>query len=99
MTLEVETRTEWTMTGAACWGGVLGAVAVIVHEVYDVLFSDYPIADPFLHVMTEMAVAVPSSAVGFVAIAGIRNWFLRLRLGLRPSGTRVHDRRRAAPDH
>jgi hypothetical protein len=80
MTLDVEARTEWTATGAVCWGGVLGAVAVIVHEVYDVLFSGYLIADPFLHVMTEMAVLVPGSAMVFVTIAGMRNWLLRMRL-------------------
>jgi uncharacterized membrane protein len=80
MTLQVGARTEWTATGAACWGGILGAVAVMVHEVYDVLFSDYPIADPFLHVMTEMVVLVPSGAMGFTVIAGVRNWLLRMRL-------------------
>jgi hypothetical protein len=53
---------------------------VIAHQVYIVLFSASPIDDPFLHVMTEMAVVVPSSAMVFVAIAGIRNWLLRLRL-------------------
>ncbi len=49
---------------------------MIAHEVYDALFSDYPIADPFVHLMTEMAVLVPGGAMVFVAIAGIRNWFL-----------------------
>ncbi len=76
MVHNVEAQTEGTATGAAFCGAVLGAVAVIAHEVYDVLFSDYPIADPFLHVMTEMAVLVPGGAMVFVAIAGIRNWFL-----------------------
>ena len=59
MTLDVDARTEWTTTGAAYCGAVLGAVAVIAHELYIVLFSNYPIADPFLHVMIEMAVVVP----------------------------------------
>jgi hypothetical protein len=80
MALRVEAKTEWTATGAACWGGVLGADSVIAHEIYIVLFSASPIDDPFVHVMTEMAVVVPSSAMVFVAIAGIRNWLLRLRL-------------------
>lgn len=77
MALQVEAKTEWTVTGAAYGGGVLGAMAVIVHEVSIVLFSDYPLADPFLHVMTEMAIVVPGTALVFAAIAGIRNWLLR----------------------
>ncbi len=54
-------------------------MAVIAHEDYDVLFSDYTIADPFLDVMTEMAVLVPGGAMVFVAVASIRNWFLPIR--------------------
>jgi hypothetical protein len=77
MALQVEAKTEWTVTGAAYGGGVLGAMAVIVHEVFIVLFSDYPLADPFLHVMAEMAIVVPATALAFAAIAGIRNWLLR----------------------
>jgi hypothetical protein len=77
MALQVEAKTDWTVTGAAYWGGVLGAVAVIVHEVYAVLFSAYPLADPFLHVMTEMAFVVPGTALAFAVIAGIRNRRLR----------------------
>jgi hypothetical protein len=79
MTLDVDARTEWTTTGAAYCGAVLGAVAVIAHELYIVLFSNYPIADPFLHVMIEMAVVVPGGAMAFAAIATIRSWYLRTR--------------------
>ena len=77
MALQVEAKTEWTVTGAAYGGGVLGAMAVIVDEVFIVLFSDYPLADPFLHVMAEMAIVVPATALAFAAIAGIRNRLLR----------------------
>jgi hypothetical protein len=79
MVHNVEAQIEGTATGAAFCGAVLGAVAVIAHEVYDVLFSDYPIADPFLHVMTEMAVLVPGGAMVFMAVANIRNRFLPIR--------------------
>ena len=77
MAFRVEAKTEWTATGAACWGGVLGAASVIAHELYIVLFSASSIDDPFLHVMTEMAVVVPGGAMVFVTIAGIRNRLLR----------------------
>ena len=79
MAHNVELMTEWTATGAGYCGGVLGSVAVIVHEVYIVLFSDYPIADPFVHVMTEMAVLVPGSAMMFIAVATFRNRLLFIR--------------------
>jgi hypothetical protein len=80
MVPNVEARTEWTTAGAAYCGAVLGAVAVIVHQVYIVLFSAYTIADPFLRVMTEMAVLVPGGAMVFAAIASLRNRVLRTRL-------------------
>jgi hypothetical protein len=79
MALDVEARTEWTMAGAAFCGAVLGAVAVLTHELYVVLFGDYPIVDPFLHVMTEMAVLVPGGAVLFAGVAVIRNWLSQIR--------------------
>ena len=79
MAHNVEVRTEWTATGAAYYGGVLGSVAVIVHQICTVLFSDYPIADPFLHVMTEMAVLVPGSAMVFIVVASFRNRLLFTR--------------------
>ena len=77
MALRAEARTQWTATDAACWGGVLGTASVIAHELYIVLFSASSIDDPFLHVMTEMAVVVPGGAMVFVTIAGIRNRLLR----------------------
>ncbi len=40
MALQVEARTEWTVTGAAYGGGVLSSMVVIAHEAYIVLFSD-----------------------------------------------------------
>jgi hypothetical protein len=80
MAHNIEPWTEWPMISAACWGSDLGAVAVIVHEVRSVLFGDYPIGDPFVHVMTEMVVAVPCGALLFAATAGLRNWLLRTRL-------------------
>ena len=54
-------------------------LAVIAHELYIVLFSNYPIADPFLHVMTEMVVLVPGSAMVFIAVATFRNRLLFIR--------------------
>jgi hypothetical protein len=80
MAPSIEAKKERPVTGAAYWGGVLGAVAVIVHEVRAVLFGDYPIGDSFVHVMTEMVVAVPCGGLLFAATAGLRNWLLRMRL-------------------
>ncbi len=75
MALKVEAGTEWDETGPAFCGAILGAIAVVGHELYDVLFGVCPVADPFIHVMTEMAIVVPSGAMVFAGAATIRNRF------------------------
>ncbi len=72
---------RWAGRGVARRIGVLGSVAVIVHEVYIVMFSNHPVADPFVHVMTEMAVLVPGSAMVFIALATFRNRLLFIKSG------------------
>ena len=69
----VVTGTEWNARAAALCGAVLGAAAVMAHELRDVLLRDCPAVDPFIHVMTEMAVAVPSGAMLFAGVATMRN--------------------------
>lgn len=81
MTLNVEAPTEWDRTVAAFCGAVSGAVAVIVHQVYVVLFSDELVGDPFVYVMTEVAVLVPGGAILFSGVAILRNWLWQVRLG------------------
>ncbi len=79
MALDVETEAEWSATAAAFCGAVLGAVAVLAHQLYVALFVDYLIVDPFVYVMTEMAVLLPGGALLFAAIAIIRNRFRYLQ--------------------
>jgi hypothetical protein len=81
MALKVEAGTQWDGTGAAFCGAILGAVAVVGHELYDVLFGVCPVADPFIHVMTEMAIVVPSGAMLFAGPVVLSNWLLQIRLG------------------
>ncbi len=75
MVLKVEAGTEWDETGAAFGGATLGAVAVVGHELYDVLFGVCPVVDPFVHVMTEMVIVVPGGAMLFAGAATARNRF------------------------
>jgi len=81
MTLNVEAPTEWDRTATAFCGAVFGAVAVLAHQVYVVLFSDELIVDPFVYVITEMAVLVPGEAMLFTGAVVIRNWLSQVRLG------------------
>ncbi len=81
MTLNVEAPTEWDRPVAAFCGAAVGAVAVLVHQVYVVLFSDVLIVDPFVYVMTEMALFIPGDAVVFAGAALLRNWLRQVRLG------------------
>ena len=81
MTLHVEAPTEWDRTAAAFCGAALGAVAVLVHQVYLALFSDVLIVDPFVYVMTEMAMFIASGAMLFAGAAILRNWLWKVRLG------------------
>jgi hypothetical protein len=73
MALNVEMETEWNATTAAFCGAVLGAVAVMAHQLYVALFVDHLIVDPFVYVMSEMAVLLPGGAMLFAAVAMIRN--------------------------
>jgi hypothetical protein len=46
---------------------------VIAHELHHVLSVDFPVDDPFVHVMTEMAVVVLGGVVLSVGAVMIRN--------------------------
>ena len=79
MALNVEAGTEWDVTVAAFCGAVLGAVAVVVHQLYVALFVDSLIVDPFIYVMAEMAVLLPAGAMLFAGTAILRNWLSQVR--------------------
>ncbi len=71
----MEAGTDWDVTVAAFFGGVLGTVVAVVHQVYVALFGTDLIVDPFVYVMTEMAVLVSGGVVLFAVLAMIRNRF------------------------
>ncbi len=73
MTLNVEVRTERTGTGAAYCGAVLGAVAVMVHEVHTGISGRCPEGDPFIRVMAELAVFAPVGAAVLGMAANVHN--------------------------
>ena len=52
-------------------------MAVVVHQVYVALSSNVLIVDPFLYVMTEMALFIPSGAMLFAGAVTLRNWLYR----------------------
>jgi hypothetical protein len=79
MMLNVEAPTEWDRTVAAFCGAAFGAVAVVVHQVYVALFSDVLIVDPFVYVMTEMALFIPGGAMLLAGAVTLRNWLLQVR--------------------
>jgi hypothetical protein len=77
MAPNIAAKTEWPVTGAAYWGGVLGAMAVMVHEVYTGISGHCPEVDPFTHVMAELAVFAPAGAVMLGVAANVRTWLVR----------------------
>jgi hypothetical protein len=74
MALNIEPRTQWPATAAAYLGGVLGAVAVIVHEVHTGISGRCPEVDPFTHVLAELTIFASGCAVTFGLAANVRNW-------------------------
>ena len=76
MTFKVEVSPKQDPSIAAFCGAVFGAVAVIGHELHSVSSRSLPAIDPFIHVGTELAVLMPSSATLFAVIVIIRNWLL-----------------------
>ncbi len=75
MGLTTKTETEWSTLGAAFCGAVLASLAVMVHEVYTVIFNHCLSSDPFTHVLLEMAIFGSGGAILFGAIASVRSQF------------------------
>ncbi len=78
MPLKVEAETEWDVTVASFFGGILGTVVALAHQIYAALFGTDLIVDPFVYVMTEMAVLISGGVVLFAVLAVIRNRFRAL---------------------
>ena len=69
----MEAGTEWDVTVAAFFGGILGTVVALAHQIYAALFGTDLIVDPFVYVMTEMAVLISGGVVLFAVLAMLRN--------------------------
>jgi hypothetical protein len=80
MELAVRTRTNWSTVGAAFCGAIFGAMAVIAHEVHTVFVGRCPSIDPFVHIVTELAMFAPGGAILFADLADIRNRLVELNL-------------------
>lgn len=79
MGLTIRSGAEWNPESAALCGGFLGAVAMMLHEAYTVLFGLCLPIDPFTHVLAELAMFAPGGAMLFAAAANTRNRHLRTR--------------------
>lgn len=77
MGLTVRAATDLNPESAAFCGGILGAVAVLLHEGYTVLFGLCLPIDPFTHVMAELAVFAPVGAAVLGMAANVRNRLVR----------------------
>jgi hypothetical protein len=75
--VKVARRAGSNASGGAFCGGVLGAMAVMVHEGYTVFSGHCLPIDPFTHVMAELAVFAPGSAAVLGIAANVRNWLVR----------------------
>ena len=72
MGLTTKTDTQRSTAGPAFCGAVLASTAVMVHEVYTVLFGRCLSPDPFTHVLVEVAPFGSGSAIAFAAAAHVR---------------------------
>jgi hypothetical protein len=70
---------RWSIHGAAFCGSILGAMAVVAHEVYTGLIGNCPSTDPFIHTLTEAAMFVPGGAMMFMVIVAAYNLLLPSR--------------------
>jgi hypothetical protein len=77
MGLTIRIGADWNPESAAFCGGFLGAVAVLLHEGYTVLFGLCLPIDPFTHVMAELAVFAPVGAAVLGMAANVRNRLVR----------------------
>ena len=79
MRLTIRAGAEWSPESAAFCGGFLGAVGVMLHEGYTVVFGHCLPIDPFTHVLAELAMFAPGGAILFAAAANTRNKLLGTR--------------------
>jgi hypothetical protein len=77
MGLTIRTGADWSLESTAFCGGILGAIAVLLHEGYTVLVGHCLPIDPFTHVMAELAVFAPVGAAVLGMAATIRNRLAR----------------------
>jgi hypothetical protein len=66
-------RKRWDPAGLALIGGGLGILLVIAHEAYVIFSGRFHNVDPFVHIITEMAILGSGLALLFAAVAVIRN--------------------------
>ncbi|MCB8820763.1 hypothetical protein [Microvirga rosea] len=65
-------NTSWNFVGTACYGALIGMLAVIAHETYEALSDEIPETDPFIHVMGEMIIFGIGGAILFTV--GAKLW-------------------------
>jgi hypothetical protein len=68
-----ESRTRQDLTGFALCGALAGTALVFVLEASGIFSDRFDDVDPFIHIMTEMAIFVGGGAMLFAAIAEMRN--------------------------
>jgi hypothetical protein len=71
------TSRRWSTGLLAFWGALFGVLLVVAHEAYDISSSHFHAADPFAHIMSEVAGAALGGALVFAVIAVIHNWVVR----------------------
>ncbi|GEO16306.1 hypothetical protein [Microvirga aerophila] len=71
--MKTEPSKKWDPTVAAFCGAMVGMTLAIALEARDICAGRFDDVDPFVHIVTELAVFASGGAMLFAAVAGLRN--------------------------
>jgi ABC-type Fe3+ transport system permease subunit len=70
-------RTRWTYTDLALCGALVGAMLVLLLNVWDILYGHFDASDPFIHVITETISFAGAGAILSVVLGMIYSLFVQ----------------------
>jgi hypothetical protein len=90
-------RQPWSVVTSAFVGAYVGSMAALAHEVYTLLLGRFNDSDPFLTLVSTLAVANLGGAVLFAIVAWVHNgatpqWSPHLGLAWMTSRSRASNR-------
>lgn len=76
---EAKAKHRWETPSLILLGGLVGLFAAVMHNFYDAFRNAIPEGNPFVHVVSGVAIYVLTGALGLGLISTIRNRLMQDR--------------------